>query len=145
MPPLAGLSGLYGVENQATGVTDEGVLESHAIPGGIDAAHAQPGDTSGESYPAGFGVGYKATAYPTQITRETQTGEFYDAAGVMGDETPTTHSAPWPKGIIQDSYSETGQLAVASEQMTIPHAINQGGPQALNQFSPVGREEPTNY
>jgi hypothetical protein len=146
MAGLAGLSGLYGVENDATGVSDEGVLESHAAPGTPDTSHATPGDSSGQTYPAGYGLGYHGTAYPQEIsTEDRQTGEFYDAMGVDQDETPNTHSAPWPKGIIQDSYGETGQLSTASEQMSIPHAINRGGPQAYNQFSPTGREEPTNY
>jgi hypothetical protein len=146
MAPLAGLSGLYGVENDATGVTDEGVLESHAAPGTPDSAHATWGDSANQSYPAGYGVGYHATAYPQELsTEDRQTGEFYDAAGVEQDETPNVHSAPWPRGIIQDSYADAGMLALASDQMNIPHGINQGGPRAYNQFSQVAREEPTNY
>lgn len=146
MAALAGLSGLYGVQNDATGVSDEGVLESHAAPGTPDKIHAIPGDSADQSYPAGWGVGYKATAYPQEIsTEDRQTGEFYDAVGVNQDETPTVHGTPWPRGIIQDSYENTGMLAVAGEQMNIPHAINQGGPEAYNQFSQVGRESPTDY
>jgi hypothetical protein len=145
MAPLAGLSGLYGIENQATGVTDAGVLEAHAAPGTPDSTHATPGDSAGQLYPAGFGVGYNATAYPTEISRNGQTGEFYEASGYELDETPSTHSAPWPRGIVQDSYETPGMLAVVSEQIGIPHAIDQGGPSAFNENSMVAHAEPTNY
>lgn len=145
MPALAGLSGLYGTGKPA-GMTDVGVLESRAIPGGLDPMHSHPGDTTGEAYPAGFGAGYKATAYGPDVEVDSQTGEFYDSSFSGGqDRTPSSHSSSWPRGIIQDSYDTPGTLALVNEQMRIPHAIDKGAVNAYTTYSPVGREIPAHY
>lgn len=148
MAKLAGLTGLYGPDPQDTGdYMDEGVLEAKANP--IASEHGMYGSQA---------IGYSGT-----VPLETPYGAFavydgwsgadtlqyggmgYPVPGEAIDETPVTHSSPYPRGIIQQSWDEPDALAVAGEQMREVHALEFGGTYHKTGFSPAGREETTHY
>jgi len=147
MAGLTGLGGLKGISDpvDTSSVMDEGVLEARANP--LDSDHedygsqyygysgtvptAEPWNSQGVYEGADPDPGYAAMGAPQP--------------GVALDQTPTSHRAPWPRGIIQDSWDDPGMLAVAGEQTAELHSPDFGAPEFYNGFSPAGRETDTNY
>jgi hypothetical protein len=65
--------------------------------------------------------------------------------GVILDETPTTHSATYPRGIIQPSWDNADAWADVGQQIMAVHDQDLGGPQTFNQRQPGGREQPVDW
>ena len=152
MAALQGLSGLYPDPQDTSDTMDEGVLEAKAFT--PDADHGQYGSQS---------IGYSGSvpdaspfsgmpvydgwngAYANDFVE--QAGS-YSAPGTVGDTTPDSHCAPYPRGILQGGYSSAstpGGLEVVNEQMTQLHQRDMGGPAFFNGNSMTGHEEETHY
>lgn len=147
MAPLQGLTGLYPDPQDTSDYFDEGVLEARAYPGTPDAEHGQYGSQH---------LGYSGTipsespfspmsVYDGWQDNPDFAGFGYRVAGEEYDKTPTTHSSPYPRGIIQQSWDQPDALAVAGIQMAEVHSEGFGGAQFYNQNSPTGRQEETDY
>jgi hypothetical protein len=147
MAPLQGLTGLSADPQDTTDTFDEGVLEARANP--LATEHGQYGSQS---------VGYQGTVPSASPYSNIPVYDGYDpddadqyggsAFRVYGqeiDQTPDTHRAPYPRGLIQVSNDNPDALAVVAEQMRELHGPDMGGPRLYNGFSPTGREEPTDY
>lgn len=138
---MAPLPGMYG--DKPPQVTDQGVLEAHSI-GKPDPSHGHFGDTSNQSWPSAFGTGYDGTQYGPDI----ENGDYpeFNQGGHKMDATPTTHQAPYPRGIIQPDLETPGSYASAatllSEQRKRLHGVALGAARYLNRFAPGGREMP---
>lgn len=143
--PLSGLTGLYADPEDTSDYMDEGVLEAKAFT--LDPDHDETGSQS---------VGYSGTV-PTQSPYSNF--DIYDG-GVSGnypgwneaqyggsvlDETPTTHSADYPRGIIQPSWGDPDAYATVGEQINEVHNTDLGGPEFYNQRMPGGREQPVDW
>jgi hypothetical protein len=148
MAGLQGLSGLYADPQDTTDFMDEGVLEAKANP--LNPSHSSTGvqayGYSGPvpSEPDPFGPlavydGWSAE-YAAQFG-----GLGFEYPGNALDETPVTHSSPYPRGIIQQSWDNPDALATAGEQIAELHSSDFGGSVLYNGFSPAGREEVTHY
>lgn len=147
MAKLAGLTGLYPDPQDTTDTYDEGVLEAKANP--LASEHGQTGVQA---------YGYSGTV-PTEAPfgafavydgwSDTAAAEYgrlgFDAPGNALDETPVTHSSPYPRGIIQASWGNPDALAEAGVQLRELHGLDLGGQRFFNGFSPAGREEPVHY
>jgi hypothetical protein len=145
MAALAGMTGLYPADPQDTADTfDEGVLESKALP--LDDDHSEYGSqhlgfsgtvpdaspfASMGTYDAGFTDEYDPGAYPD--TRR------------AGDQTPDTHTAPYPRGIRQYAIETPLGLAEAAQQTEIIHGQEFGGTNRMVLSAPSGYEEETHY
>lgn len=146
---LTGLRGLQGLQPdpQISGQTmDEGVLEARSA-GPTDPDHGQYGSQS---------LGYSGTVPDASPFSGMPVYEGYDpdqgysrtgapAVGTPLDRTPNSHRAPYPRGIIQQSWERPDDLALAGEQVAELHAPDLGGPRFYNGNSMTGHEEPTNY
>lgn len=145
MAPLAGLTGISGQDTPAQ-VTDEGVLEAHSI-GAIDPGHAQYGSDVNESWPAAYGLGYQGSQYGVDVSQ----GQvpYYDQPGRPLDSTPSTHQAPYPRGIIQPNLEQPGSYAETATDLAIQrdelHSQDLGGPGVTNRNSQTGKEIPSHY
>lgn len=149
---LPGLQDLYQQFDQASaGIVDEGVLWSRS---GLqtDSAdrHAHPGDTSGESYPAGFGVGYKGQ--PTYYQNDGEIiadfdypGCYFAESGRQLDDTPSSHGGKWPRARVLYNTMTPDDLALVGEEIGYLHGTDEGAVGTLLQNDPAGHEEPTNY
>jgi hypothetical protein len=143
--PLSGLTGMYGDPQDLTDYMDEGVLEAKA--NALDPEHSQYGSQSTgfsgtvpDQLPYGDFDMYNAGAsgsYPGW--QETPGG------GVPLDETPTTHSATYPRGIIQPDWGHPDAYADVGEQISAVHDQDLGGPAFYNQFMPAGREQAVDW
>jgi hypothetical protein len=143
--PLQGLSGLYPDPSDTTDYMDEGVLEAKANP--IGDWHSQTGSQS---------TGYSGTV-PTQspfsqldVYDAGASGDYggyaYDPPpGSPPDNTPTTHSAMYPRGIIQPSWGDADAYSTVGEQINLVHSQDLGGPRKFNQVSPAGHEQPVHW
>lgn len=148
MASLQGLTGLYGADPQDTGqVMDQGVLEAKA--NALDPEHGEYGSQH---------LGYQGIVPDVSPFASMGVYDGYDPAAVMQyggmgyntpgaalDQTPETHSSPYPRGIIQQSWDDPHALARAGEQMVVLHQPELGGSIQYNGFAPAGREEATNY
>jgi hypothetical protein len=146
---LQGLSGLAGLQPdpQISGETfDEGVLEARSA-GPVNPEHGEYGSQS---------YGYSGTVPDASPFSGMPVYEGFDpddgysprGAPTVGqpiDRTPNSHRAPYPRGIIQQSWDDPDALALAGEQIAETHDTDLGGPRFFNGFSPVGREEPSHY
>jgi hypothetical protein len=146
MPALQGLSGLYADPQDLADYMDEGVYEARAAPGTPDAEHGEYGSQSygysgtvpGVSPFAAMGV-YEGGDSPEYG------GTDFRISGDVLDKTPDTHKAPYPRGILQQSWASPDELALAGIQQTELHQPDMGGPRAYNGHDPAGREEPSHY
>src|SRR5690242_12049253 len=102
--PLSGLTGLYGPsDNEPHGTTGRD-LDQQGTP--ADPRHAVSGDASHDRP-------YAGTAYEPEIEwDDSWLGE--PGPGYVQDATPTSHAAPYPRGVEED-------LTVYAEQMQILH------------------------
>jgi hypothetical protein len=146
MAPLQGLSGLYADPQDLQDYMDEGVLEARAAPGTPDEEHGEYGSQS---------YGYSGTVpsvspfaamgvYEGGDSPEYGGIEFRTSGDVV-DKTPDSHKAPYPRGILQQSWANPDELALAGVQQTELHQPDLGGPRAYNGHDPTGREEPSHY
>src|SRR6185437_4641850 len=147
MPALQGLGGLYSDPQDLTDYMDEGVLESKANT--LNPEHGQYGDQH---------LGYSGTV-PTESPYGPMAvydgwsqddtmqygGTGYPVPGEALDNTPVTHVSPYPRGIIQQSWSDPNALAVYGDQLNELHGPDLGGVRLFNMHSPSGHEEDTNY
>lgn len=147
MSPLGGLKGLYADPQDTTDVMDEGVLEAKA-----NALHPSHSETGVQAYgysgtvPSEAPFGAFAVYDGWDSADAAQYGRIgFDAPGEALDVTPTTHSSPYPRGLIQQSWDDIDALARVGEQIADLHALDLGGPRQNLGFSPVGREQPTHY
>jgi hypothetical protein len=149
MAALQGLTGLYADPQDTTDFMDEGVLEARANP--LVSEHGEYGSQSD---------GYSGTIpaespYAPMMVYDGWTAEDasqyesvrhgYDARGEMIDKTPGTHAAPWPRGIIQQSWDHENALAAVNDQRLQLHQPDLGGPRFYNGNSMTGHEEETHY
>lgn len=148
MAPLQGLTGLYAPDPQDTSsVMDEGVLEAKANP--IAAEHGQYGSQHlGYSGPVPTAIPYSPMAVYDGFDMADSMmygGLGFAEPGAEHDVTPETHSAPYPRGIVQQSWETPDGLAAAGEQMILLHGPDLGGPGMYAGNAIGGREEITNY
>jgi hypothetical protein len=147
MAPLQGLSGLYPDPWDTQDFMDEGVLEARAAPGTPVAEHGQYGSQA---------LGYSGTiplespfspmsVYDGWQNNPDYSGTDFRTQGEPYDRTPDTHSSPYPRGIIQQSWDNPNALAVAGEQITELHAPDLGGQKLYITHAPAGHEEETHY
>lgn len=138
---MAPLPGIYG--DKPPQVTDQGVLEAHSI-GGIDPDHGEFGDTSGQTWPSAYGTGYEGTQYGPDVENGDYP-EFYEGGHKM-DATPTSHEAPYPRGIIQPDLETPGSYADSATRLSAQrralHGPSLGAARFFNRFAPGGRESP---
>src|SRR5208282_2043783 len=147
MAALQGLSGLYADPQDSTDVMDEGVLEARAFTPspehgtyGSQSVGYQGQDPSASPY-SDFPVydGWDAS-YADDFT-----ARGYAVAGEATDQTPDTHSAPYPRGIIQQSWEAPDNLALAGAQQVQLHQPDLGGPTLYVMGATAGRETPSDY
>jgi hypothetical protein len=148
MAPLSGLTGLYAPDPQdTTDFMDEGVLEARANEPAEDHGHygsqslgysgTVPDASPFSGMPVYDGWGYdEADEYG---------GRGFPGRGLPIDQTPTSHKAPWPRGIRQFSNERPNELAEAGEQLIALHSPDFGGPRFLVGDDPTGHEEPSHY
>lgn len=126
---------------------DEGVLESQA-----NTPHPDHGEYGSQS------VGYSG-----QVPAQSPYSDFavydgydeslsavyggtgYRVQGQETDETPETHVAPYPRGIIQYNHQAPDNLALAGQQMLQLHQPDMGGPSLYVMGASAGHEEATDY
>jgi hypothetical protein len=143
---LQGLSGLLPDPQDTTDTMNEGVLQSKAFD--LNSDHSEWGSQD---------IGYSGTV-PLQspfseltIYDAGATGDGYtdvdepSGAGIEVDKTPTTHSATYPRGIIQPSWGNPDAWSDVGEQINLVHSEDLGGPKQYNGFQPSGREQPVNW
>ena len=128
--PLQGLQGMYGDPQDTTDVMDEGVLEAKA-----NALHPDHSDYGSQA------IGYSGTvplaspfagmsSYDGGMSGQGLSETFYDSAGHADDQTPSTHDATYPRGIIQPSWeAPDGEYAKAGDQLREVHGNDLGGPE----------------
>jgi|SRR5579871_1479646 len=136
--PLQGLTGLYGDPMDTVDLMDEGVLESKA--NAIVSEHSEYGSQS---------YGYSGTvpsaspfsgqgAYDSGMTMMDGSGLEYPESGASIDNTPDTHRAPYPRGIIQPSWSNPDAWAEVGCQVKELHEPDLGGVEKYTQTNPAG-------
>lgn len=147
MAALQGLQGLYADPQDTTDVMDEGVLEARANT--LDPEHGMYGSQSdGYSGQIPTESPYSAmTVYEgwDSSYAEMYGGRNYDVIGEPTDFTPVTHVAPYPRGIIQQSWDDPNALARVNDQRLALHQPDLGGPKFFNSNAPAGHEEETHY
>jgi hypothetical protein len=147
MAPLQGLAGLYADPQDTTDVMDEGVLEARANT--PDPEHGQYGSQSdGYSGQIPTESPYSAMAvYDGWSTEYAQMfgGRDYNVIGEPTDFTPNTHVAPYPRGIIQQSWDDPHALSRYGDQGVQLHQPELGGSKFFNGNSMTGHEEVTHY
>jgi hypothetical protein len=149
---MAGLTGLTGLQRlqpdpQIEGETfDEGVLEARSA-GPVNPEHSEYGSQS---------YGYSGTVPDASPFSGMPVYDGWDpdvgysprgapALGAPADRTPNSHRAPYPRGIIQQSWDDPDALARAGTQVAELHDVDLGGPGFYNGHAPAGHEEPTRY
>jgi hypothetical protein len=155
MARLAGLTGLYGPQSQAAaGYRDEGALQAYEQGVQYQGAHAKPGDTAGQTWPAGYGLGYSGQGTYSD-NPSGQLAEFNDTPDAQYvliadpeaaiDRTPSTHGGLWPRPEMREFTTlEPDKAAVAGVQGRLLHAYNQGGVKAFIDGA-AGHEEETTW
>lgn len=149
MVALAGLTSLYGTQDTApAGHVDEGAYQVYT-QGTPDPGHASTGDTSGQVWPAGYGVGYKGqgTYESTGVLgefSEVPGADYGDLGGAL-DYTPSSHGGLWPRPEATNISTLTPDtsLPLVGIQAEYLHGKEQGGSIAFSD-APGGHEEPTN-
>lgn len=147
MAPLQGLRGLYPDPQDTTDVYDEGVLAAKANP--LAQEHSQTGVQSygySGTVPTEAPFGAFAVYDGWSSADAAEYGQIgFAAHGSPLDQTPVTHSSPYPRGIIQPSWDNPGAYAEVGEQIRELHALDFGGVRQNVVYSPAGREEPAHY
>jgi hypothetical protein len=151
MAALQGLSGLYPDPQDTTDYMDEGVLEARAAPGTPVSDHGE----YGSQYNGYSGTIPTESPFSPMSVYDGWSGsnEFinaalapgFDRSGEEDDKTPTTHSSPYPRGIIQMSWDDPDAAARVGTQLETLHGTDLGGPFFYNWNSPAGHEEETHY
>ena len=148
MAPLQGLSGLYQADPQDTAdVMDEGVLEARAFS--LSSEHGQYGSQhNGYSgtvpLSSPFGPSLVYDGYDPDAVAEFG-GSGYRVPGAGYDQTPVTHSSPYPRGIIQQSWDNPDAVAAVGTQLNELHGPDLGGTKLHVGHAPSGHEEETHY
>lgn len=147
MAALQGLSGLYADPQDTTDVMDEGVLEAKA--NALASDHSEYGSQA-LGYSGTIPVESPFSPMPVYDGWDPEDAEQYGGRGfqVFGDvmdHTPDTHKAPYPRGIIQQSWDTPDALASVNDQMNQLHQPDMGGPRFYNGNSMTGHEEETHY
>lgn len=142
--PLQGLTGLIPDPPETNQYMDEGVLEAKAFT--PDEWHGEYGSQA---------VGYSGTVPIQSPFTELQvydgggTGDYegwdYEWPTEQTDRTPTTHSATYPRGIIQPSWTDPDAWATVGQQINEVHSEDLGGPATFNQYQPSGREQAVSW
>jgi hypothetical protein len=145
--PLQGLSagGMYADPQDTTDYMDEGVLEAKANE--PDSEHGQFGSQH---------LGYQGTipsespfsdvaVYDAGFSSEAYTGTDYPVPGDMLDHTPTSHTAPYPRGIVQPNWGNPDAYELVGDQMVALHQPDQGGVRSYLGDAPGGHESPVNW
>lgn len=152
MARLPGLTGLHGAQPQAAaGYRDEGALQAYEQGVQYEGAHGKPGDTAGQTYPAGYGLGYSGQGTysdnPSGQLAEYTDIPYYvlvDPDAVL-DRTPSSHGGLYPRPEMRDFTSlDPDRAAVAGVQMRALHAADQGGTSAFLDGA-GGHEEHTSW
>ena len=146
---LAGLTDLYGqLDRQPAGTVDEGAYQllDQQVP---SDAHSLPGDTSGQTWPGGYGLGYSGQSVYTDSSGvlTDYVPVPYTVHGPPGevDETPSSHAGLWPRPEATEISTLTPDtLWVVGEQSRLLHGLDYGGPAVFSSDSPGGHEEPVN-
>ena len=142
--PLGGLQGMYPDPQDVTDYMDEGVLEAKANE--PDSEHGQYGSQA---------IGYSGTI-PTESPFENVavydagfSGEYegtdYLESGDSLDHTPTSHTAPYPRGIAQPDWGNPDAYELVGDQMMALHQPALGGVEKNVRQSPSGREQAVNW
>jgi hypothetical protein len=153
MARLAGLTGLYGPQSQAAaGYRDEGALQAYDQSVQYKDAHAKPGDSAGETWPAGYGLGYSGQGTYSN-NPSGQIAEYNDFPGYVLptdpeaalDRTPSTHGGLYPRPEMREFTTlDPDKAAVAGVQGRLLHAYDQGGVRAYTDGA-GGHEEETSW
>jgi hypothetical protein len=127
--PLSGLSGLYGDPQDTVDLMDEGVLEAKA--NALNPEHGSYGSQAyGYSGTVPTASPFVGSSYDAGMSGIDYTEVFYDSEGHADDQTPTSHSAAYPRGIIQPSWeSPDGEYSRAGDQLRTVHGADLGGPE----------------
>lgn len=149
---MQGLTGLYGNPSgqPAPMLMDEGVLQARAAPG-TGTSHGEYGSQTfgyGGTVPTDPQTDPSQQVYDAGTDEDEYWGYNFSEPGVMYDRTPTTHDAPWNRGIPQyegGSLSTPGGLEVWGEAIRVIHGVDQGGVTNLLGRDPVEKEEVTHY
>lgn len=147
MAPLSGLSGLYSDPQDTTDSMDEGVLEAKAVT--LSPEHGQYGSqhlgysgTVPLESPYGPSLVYDGWS-PADADEYGGTG--FPVPGFAYDQTPVTHSSPYPRGIIQQSWDSPDAVAAVGTQLNQLHGPELGGTKLYLGHAPAGHEELTDY
>lgn len=126
--PLQGLTGMYGDPQDTVDLMDEGVLEAHANP--LHPDHGSYGSQAyGYSGTVPLASPFAGTSYDGGMSGQDYTETFYDSPGNPDDQTPTSHAAAYPRGIIQPSWDAPGIDYLDGEAMREVHGADLGGPE----------------
>ena len=151
MAALAGLTGMYGaLDNAPAGTVDEGAYQVLDQAGNSAELHSKPGDTSGQVYPAGWGLGYSGQS--TYVDQNGQLVEFATDAGLPTqgvtipgegalDHTPSSHGGAWPVGNPEEYTTldpRSGDMT--GRQMRLLHGTERGGSEVFAWDAPGGHE-----
>lgn len=149
--PMQGLHGLYGRQGGPQQTMDMGVYEARASPG-TAKSHGKYG-----SQALGYGgpVPGQSANPAVQGAYDSGFSEEYPDWGFEGgslaeylDRTPDVHSAPYPRGIIQEglaSLNTPGGLELVNEQIRQLHQRDLGGVKLMLQHDPAERQTVTRY
>jgi hypothetical protein len=142
--PLQGLSGLYSNPQDTTDYMDEGVLEAKANE--LDSEHSEYGSQS-QGYSGQVPLQSPFSSF--SIYDAGGTGDYegwdYPVGGMETDRTPTTHSATYPRGIIQPSWNDPDAWATVGQQISDVHQEDLGGVKKYLANAPGGHESPVNW
>lgn len=142
---MAPLAGLQSFSAQGADVTDEGVLEAHGGP--VDPSHGSYGQEFVPAWPAGYGTGYAGTQYGPDVNQDH--GNYDAGASGYGDNlTPTSHTAPYPRGIRQPDYVSPDSYATVADALALQRSELHGqdlGAVEIHNRAVSGRESPVNY
>jgi hypothetical protein len=147
MAALGGLKGLYTDPQDTADYMDEGVLEAKANtlhPDHGDYGQQDIGYSGIDPLFAPYGPMSVYDGYSVQDA-DVYNDRSYPEHGVPIDFTPETHSSPYPKGIIQQSWDNPNALAEYGTQLNELHGPDLGGSRFFNGNSMTGHEEETNY
>lgn len=143
--PLQGLQGMLPDPQIMDQTYDEGVLEAKANDPA--AEHGEYGSQA---------IGYSGTVplespfanisvYDAGFGDEYEGIQFYEPLQAGQDLTPTSHTAPYPRGIVQPDWGNPDAYEMVGDQMVALHQPDAGGPGVYNRYQPSGREQAVNW
>jgi len=147
MAPLQGLKGLYPDPMDTMDTMDMGVLESKAFT--LDSEHGMYGSQS-QGYQGSVPAVSAFSGMPVYDGWSPEDAAEYGSrdfrvTGTALDNTPDNHGAPYPRGIIQQSWERPDDLAIVGTQISELHGADLGGVANFTGDDPTGREEPADY